>query len=151
MTRVVLWATAGCGPREEQNLGHLPNILLISLDACRADHLSCYGYPHKTTPHIDAVARDGVLFERAQSTNSITLPSHCSMLTGTIPPYHGAHVNRAHLDDASNLTFAEVLQANGYHTGAVVGAVVTVLLVLALLPLLRKGYEASSCDPLFST
>ena len=68
-------------------------VLLISIDTCRADYLSCYGCPLPTTPNIDAVAGEGILFENAISPVPLTLPAHCSMLTGTIPPYHGVHDN----------------------------------------------------------
>ncbi len=58
------------------------NIILISIDTIRADHLSCYGYEHKTTPNIDAFAEDAVLFENCFANIPLTLPSHASMLTG---------------------------------------------------------------------
>ena len=51
------------------------NILLISVDTCRADHLSCYGYQRQTTPHIDALAKEGILFENAISPVPVTLPA----------------------------------------------------------------------------
>ena len=66
-----------------------PNVLLISLDTLRADRLSCYGNAHATSPAIDALAADGVLFERAVSTSSWTLPAHISMLTGLPVSAHG--------------------------------------------------------------
>jgi len=62
---------------------------LISLDTLRADHLSAYGYERETSPNIDALAESGVLFERAVSTTSWTLPSHLSMLTGLSISAHG--------------------------------------------------------------
>ncbi len=65
------------------------NVLLISIDTCRADYLSCYGYRSKTTPNIDAVAAEGILVENVIAPAPETLPSHVSMLTGTIAPYHG--------------------------------------------------------------
>jgi arylsulfatase A-like enzyme/Flp pilus assembly protein TadD len=98
------------------------NVVLISIDTCRADHLSCYSHFRRTTPNIDAVARDGVLFQRAQTTNPLTLPAHCSMLTGTTPIYHGVHLNQTYSLDAANVTLAEILQEAGYQTGAFVGA-----------------------------
>ena len=101
------------------------NVILISIDTCRADHLSCYGYWCKTTPNIDAVAADGILFSHAIAPVAITLPSHSSMLTGTIPPYHGVHDNLGYiLDDQSNVTLTEILQQNGYTTGAIVSSFV---------------------------
>jgi len=64
-------------------------VLLISIDTLRADHLSCYGYDRETTPRIDAIAREGVLFERTFATTSWTLPSHLSLLTGLTISAHG--------------------------------------------------------------
>ena len=62
------------------------NVLLISMDTTRADALSCYGFKHKITPNIDALAAEGVLFENTYAPIPLTLPSHCTMLTGTIAP-----------------------------------------------------------------
>jgi arylsulfatase A-like enzyme/Flp pilus assembly protein TadD len=98
------------------------NVVLISIDTCRADHLSCYGYSRKTTPNIDAVAADGILFENVVSPVPLTLPAHTSMLTGTIPPYHGVHDNLGYRLGESNLVLAEILKGNGFTTGAVIGA-----------------------------
>lgn len=100
------------------------NVVFISLDTCRADRLSCYGYRRKTTPHIDAVAREGVLFRDALTPVPFTLPAHSSVMTGTYPPTHGVHLNNGgHLAD-SNLTLAEILREAGYQTAAFVGAFV---------------------------
>ena len=71
-------------PREQ------PNLILISLDCVRPDHIGAYGYSRRTTPHIDRFAEDGVVFETAVSTAPETLPSHVSMLTGLPPSWHGA-------------------------------------------------------------
>ena len=62
------------------------NVILISIDTCRADHLSCYGFGRKNTPNIDAIAREGILFKNALTPTPLTLPAHSSMLTGTYPP-----------------------------------------------------------------
>ncbi len=66
-----------------------PNVLLISIDTLRADHLSAYGYRRETSPALDRLARGGVLFERAISPTSWTLPAHLSMLTGLEISAHG--------------------------------------------------------------
>ncbi|MHC5060244.1 MAG: tetratricopeptide repeat protein [Planctomycetota bacterium] len=100
------------------------NVLLISIDTCRADHLSCYGYPQKNTPNIDAIAAEGVLFENAISPAPITLPAHSSMLTGTVPPYHGVHNNGDYQLKQSNITLAQILKQNGFTTGGIVSALV---------------------------
>jgi arylsulfatase A-like enzyme len=67
-----------------------PTLVLVSIDCLRADHVGAYGYPLPTTPEIDAVAREGTIFENAFATASWTLPSHMSMLTGLVPSLHGA-------------------------------------------------------------
>ena len=104
--------------------GGIHNVLLISIDTCRADYLSCYGYKSKTTPNIDAVAAEGILFENTISPLPQTLPGHSSMLTGTIPPYHGVHENNSHLFDEPNICLAETLKDAGFTTVAVVSAFV---------------------------
>ncbi len=101
------------------------NVLLISIDTCRADRLSCYGYKSKTTPNIDALAAEGTLFENVIAPIPQTLPSHSSMLTGTIPPYHGVHENvGGYLADESNITLAEILKDAGFTTGAAISTYV---------------------------
>jgi arylsulfatase A-like enzyme/Flp pilus assembly protein TadD len=98
------------------------NVILISIDTCRADYLSCYGYERKTTPNIDAVAEQGVLFKNVVSPVPLTLPAHSSMLTGTIPPYHQVHDNLNYKFGQDNLTIAETLKKHGYTTGAIVSS-----------------------------
>ncbi len=100
------------------------HVVLISIDTCRADHLGCYGYSRKTSPNLDALAADGVLFNHAVAPVPITLPSHSSMLTGTIPPYHGVRDNSSYRLAGANVTLAEVLRENGFATGAVIGSFV---------------------------
>ena len=99
-------------------------VLLISIDTCRADHLGCYGFPAPTTPHIDALAEESVLFENAISPCPLTLPAHCSMLTGAIPPRHGARDNLHYQLAPRNVTLAEILRGQGFTTAAVIGAFV---------------------------
>jgi len=99
----------------------LRHIILISIDTCRVDFLSCYGYQQKTTPNIDKLARQSVLFENVISASPLTLPSHSTMLTGTIPPYHGVHSNTNYRLGKFNVTLAEMLQKKGYKTAAVIG------------------------------
>ncbi|MBN1765959.1 MAG: sulfatase-like hydrolase/transferase [Sedimentisphaerales bacterium] len=104
--------------------GRIRHVLLISIDTCRADHVGCYGYPGDITPNIDAVARDGVVFERVVSPVPLTFPSHSSILTGTIPPYHGILDNYGYVLDDSLETLAEVFKKAGYVTGAIVSTFV---------------------------
>lgn len=100
-----------------------PNVVLITIDTLRADHVGCYGYRPAHTPTLDALARDGVLFRTAVTAVPLTLPSHCSILTGTYPPTHGVRDNLGYLL-APQPTLASLLRARGYATGAFVGAYV---------------------------
>ncbi len=99
-----------------------PNILLISIDTLRSDHLGCYGYPRPTTPAIDGFRRDAIMARMALANAPSTLPSHASLMTSLIPQHHGAsHTHRIPLSREA-LTLAEVLQEQGYETLAVVGS-----------------------------
>ncbi len=98
------------------------HILLISIDTCRADYLSCYGYHRKSTPNIDQIAKEGILFTNTITPVPITLPAHSSMLTGTIPPYHGVRNNNFYQLSQSNVTLAEILKKRGFTTAAVVSS-----------------------------
>ncbi len=96
-----------------------PNILFITVDSLRADRLGCYGYEKPTTPHLDALAREGVLFEKAFSTSSWTSPSSASLFTGLLPYEHGVlSENGNHLGYAHQ-TLAEALQNQGFTTAAI--------------------------------
>ena len=95
--------------------------MLVSIDTCRADRLNCYGYARKTTPNLDLLAQDGVLFKSAITPIPQTLPAHTSMLTGTYPPVHGVRLNDGYHVSDSNVTLSEILEAVGYQTAAFVG------------------------------
>lgn len=97
------------------------NVILISIDSLRADHLSAYGYHRDTSPTIAALAREGVLFRSTSSTTSWTLPAHMSMLTGRSLLGHGVIFHDRSLT-ADVTTLAEALQSAGYVTGAIVSA-----------------------------
>lgn len=93
-----------------------PNVLLIVLDTVRADHLSSYGYTRTTTPNIDLLAANGVVFESAFANSSWTLPAHASLLTGRLPFEH-----KADWWDPLDETFptlAEAMAQSGYRTAA---------------------------------
>jgi arylsulfatase A-like enzyme len=98
-----------------------PNILLISIDSLRADHLGCYGWRRDTSPRIDALAASGVRFTNAWATTSWTLPSHVSMLTGRSLLGHGVLENGDAIPGSVPL-LAALLQAAGYRTAAFVAA-----------------------------
>src|SRR5262245_11746363 len=95
-----------------------PNVLLISIDTLRADHLGFYGYS-KGTPAIDSLAAKSVLFENTISQVPLTLPSHCTILTGLYPDQHGVRNNENFVLASKFVTLAELFQQNGYSTGAV--------------------------------
>ena len=102
----------------------IKNVLLITLDTTRADHMSCYGFPKNTTPNIDAIAAEGILFENAVSPIPLTLPAHSSIFTGTYPPYHKVHDNLNYRLDETNITLAEILKEKGFTTAAIISAFV---------------------------
>lgn len=91
------------------------NVVLLSVDTLRADHLHCYGYPDKTSPNIDALAGGGLLFEDALCEVPLTGPSMTSMLTGRIPRANGVTRNGLRLPDEVPLV-QEQYQAAGYET-----------------------------------
>jgi arylsulfatase A-like enzyme/Flp pilus assembly protein TadD len=98
------------------------NLLLITLDTVRADRISCYGSERVSTPSIDHIARDGVLFENAIAPAPLTLPSHTTIMTGLYPNAHGIRDNSTNRISEKAVTLAEILSGKGYETGAVVGA-----------------------------
>ncbi|MGD0790564.1 MAG: sulfatase-like hydrolase/transferase [Terriglobales bacterium] len=100
------------------------NVVLITIDTLRADHVGCYGYKQIKTPNIDGLAADGVRFERAFAVVPVTLPSHSSMLTGTYPMLSGMHDFSGNKLSPLQPTLAAVLKQAGYQTGAVIAAAV---------------------------
>lgn len=100
------------------------NILMITIDTLRADHLGCYGHRKIKTPQIDGLAKGGVLFEHAFTPTPTTLPAHASLFTGTYPLAHGIKNNGAFSLSPSALTLAEQLKGSGYKTAAFVSSIV---------------------------
>lgn len=98
------------------------NVLLITLDTTRADRLGCYGYTKAKTPNLDSLAQKGVRFENAYCQVPLTLPSHCSILTGTYPFRHHVHNNGSYYLAPEFLTLAEALKAKGLKTAAFVSS-----------------------------
>ncbi len=98
--------------------GNASNIILISVDCLRADHVGVYGYPRATTPHIDRFAESGVVFETALSTAGSTHPTHMSIFTGLLPSFHGATPLRELSRSVPYLS--EILRQASYQTDAVV-------------------------------
>jgi arylsulfatase len=106
---------------EEKDLV-LPNVLLITLDTTRPDHLGCYGYDRNTSPHLDTFSKEAALFTNAVSSIPLTTPSHATIMTGLNPENHQVYRNsyRVH----NNFTMmAEILKKEGYATGGFVSAV----------------------------
>lgn len=92
-------------------------LILISIDTLRADHLPAYGYKGVATPSIDALAADGVLFERAYAHAPQTLPSHVSILSGQLPFEHGVRDNIGFTVRPGQPMLPQLLHARGYDTG----------------------------------
>jgi arylsulfatase A-like enzyme len=107
-----------------------PTLILISIDCLRADHVGVYGYEKPTTPSIDELAEDAVVYRRAASASSWTIPSHMSMFTGLPPLLHGVSESqdRYWAGTAKRLApsipyLAEILAREGYETAGAVSSV----------------------------
>ena len=101
-----------------------PNVILITIDTVRADHVGCYGATDVKTPTLDALAHDGIVFERAVSQVPLTWPSHAAILTGTYPFQNGVQDFTGQPLDERFRSVAQVFKQQGYATGAVVSAFV---------------------------
>ena len=100
------------------------NLVLITLDTTRADHLGAWGWKHAKTPNLDALAARGTWFVRCDTAAPVTLPSHATILTGLFPPRTGVRDNGTFILPGRVETVAERLAAHGYDTAAVVSAIV---------------------------
>lgn len=101
-----------------------PNLLLVTLDTTRADAIGCYVPRPGLTPNLDLLAREGIVFDRARTVAPLTLPAHASMLTGLVPPRHGARDNGLVPLPSKARTAAELLGDEGYATAGFVSAAV---------------------------
>jgi len=112
-------------PREkfQQRSGDL-NIILITIDTLRADHVSAYGENRASTPALDALAAEGARFDHCVSQTPLTLPSHTSMLSSTYPLFNQVRDNGAFRVSESLTLISEVLQTQGMDTAAFIGAFV---------------------------
>jgi choline-sulfatase len=99
-----------------------PNLLLVTIDTLRADHVGAYGYAPATTPTLDGLARRGVRFDAVQAAVPLTGPSHATILTGQYPPVHGLRDNARFTIEAKATTLAERLKQAGWRTAAFVAA-----------------------------
>jgi arylsulfatase A-like enzyme len=100
------------------------NVLLITLDTTRADALGAYGQALPSSPNIDRLAREGVVFEQTIVSNPETLPSHASLFTGRFPFAHGVRSNSGYVLPDSSQTLAEILRTEGHATAAEISALV---------------------------
>jgi arylsulfatase A-like enzyme/Tfp pilus assembly protein PilF len=101
-----------------------PNVILITIDTVRADHIACYGAKQVQTPTTDALAHDGILFEHAISQVPLTWPSHAVILTGTYPFQNGVQDFTGQPLAPQFRSLAQAFKQHGYSTGAVVSAFV---------------------------
>jgi arylsulfatase A-like enzyme len=96
-----------------------PNVLLVTIDSLRADHLGSYGYPKARTPNMDRLAAEGVRFARAYAPRNATTPTHASIFTGSSPSRHGVRTHMVDLLKPEVPTIAESFTAEGYITAGI--------------------------------
>src|SRR5438034_11305318 len=111
----------GASPRAQKPR---PNVILITIDTVRADHVGCYGAKNVKTPTLDSLGRDGVVFDRAISQVPLTWPSHTVILTGTYPFQNGVQDFTGQPLAPRFRSVAQAFKQHGYTTGAVVSAFV---------------------------
>jgi arylsulfatase A-like enzyme len=127
LSLLLVVAVGGCAAEPAVPSGAGLNVLLISIDTLRADHLGCYGYPRPTSPHLDAFAAEGVRFARAISQSPWTTPSHMTLFTSLHPSSHQLNqsyesfLRTARVLPEATVTLAEVLREHGYRTLALTG------------------------------
>ncbi len=102
------------------------NLLLITLDTTRADYIGAYGHPAVSTPNLDALCREGVMFQNCYSPAPLTLPAHCAIFTGKYPIGHGARNNSSYYLINDENILARLLGKKGFHTFAVIAAYVLI-------------------------
>ncbi len=115
-----LFSCAGEGGTSE---GGSLSALLVTIDTTRADALACYGGVEGATPHLDQLAAEGILYERAYTVTPVTAPSHASMLTGLYPLRHSVRSNDMLVLPRDVDTIAEMVRAEGVQTGALIASV----------------------------
>ena len=101
--------------------GPIKHVIIISLDTTRPDHFGCYGNAEVKTPHLDALAKESILFTDAMTVVPTTLASHASLFSGKHPHNHGTPRN-GHLVNTENVMLAEILKDAGFHTAGFLGS-----------------------------
>ncbi|MBZ5589302.1 MAG: sulfatase [Acidobacteriia bacterium] len=119
------WGLPPAQPWQLRGSPGRPNIILVTMDTVRADHLSLYGYARDTTPFLKEFAREATVYEEAVATSNLTLTTHASLFTGLYGSWNGVYLAPPELPQGRPLsrrhpTLAQVLSANGYRTMAVV-------------------------------
>lgn len=94
-----------------------PNLVILTIDTLRADHIGCYGYHRDTSPNIDRLASEGIRFDQVYAQRGLTWPSLTSIMTALYPKTHGIRANQLPLNPEV-ITLAEILKNEGYKTGA---------------------------------
>ena len=114
---ILLLGVLSCGPDRSS----LPSIVVVTLDTVRCDHLGLYGDARGLSPHLDALAQQGLVYERAFTTMPTTGPAHLSLFTGLYPSEHGGLANGEPLaSELRGRSLALQLQQQGYATAAFV-------------------------------
>jgi arylsulfatase A-like enzyme/Flp pilus assembly protein TadD len=121
---ILLFLLANCAFAASKIPDSTPNVLFITIDTLRPDHLGCYGYKQIRTPNIDALASESTRFTRAYTSVPVTLPSHTIIFTGTYPMLSGVHDFAGNRLGPTQPTLASVLKEAGYITAAVIGSAV---------------------------
>ena len=119
---LVVCFSGACHRARDRRAPRDANVVLITLDTTRADHLSCYSSRGAKTPHLDALAARGVRFAHATAQVPLTLPSHACIMTGAYPEVNGLRDMGGFILAKSHPTIASVTQAAGYETAAFVGS-----------------------------
>lgn len=126
---ILILGASACGDESASRLAHTPdnrrpNIVLITLDTTRADHLGIYGGSSRVSPHLDRLAAGGTVFTACDTASPLTLPAHATLLSGLYPQQHGLRANGRGSLDPDLPTLPRLLSRHGYQTGAFIGSVV---------------------------
>ena len=117
----LLFGFGGCFSSIPVGDSQKPDVILVSIDTLRADHLSCYGYERETSPFLDRLAKSGTQFLDARSPSPWTLPTHTTMMTGLHPHRHGV-VDDSVERDPNTIMLAQVMKESGYETAGFVSS-----------------------------